>query len=404
MKSKYLIALLVGLAAAVAGLNCAPVDPPAPEGDTAAQKGPRAASLPPDPGPVFPPEPFRPPTGPAAAPSAPPDALRQRIEAAIDTVRRRQLRTDNGFWTVFHGILGLGPSVKLLDPVTGKEVNALDYLAAGGKVPGVRFIPTPTGLDVETGPGTFIKQGHQDQFVAEMVEWGVSPQRKFVVDGKDYTFDDFLRFSKARASVQTPQELEWALVIIGTRYGTDISWTNAFGENLRFEDLVRAELGKDVDKATCGGTHLLFGLSWVYHLHLQHGGEATGVWKELADRTAAYKKKALELQNADGSFSTDFFRDRANAPDLTLRINTTGHIFEWLSLALSDEELREPWMQAAASTLAMMFLENERTGIEGGSMYHAVHGLLIYTSRVYGSDKLGELAPHVPLPPAKKKG
>src|SRR5262249_22200940 len=176
-----------------------------------------------------------------AAP-APPDALKTRIDAAIALVRRRQLRTDNGFWTVFHGILGLGPSVELVNPDTGQRVNALDYIAGGGKVPGLHFVPTPLGLDVETGPGSFLKQGHQDQFVAEMVEWGVSPDRKFVVDGKDYTFSDFIRFSKAHASVKSPepQELEWAIVIIGTHYGTDIAWTNGAGEELRFEDLVRA--------------------------------------------------------------------------------------------------------------------------------------------------------------------
>ena len=69
---------------------------------------------------------------------------------------------------------------------------------------------------------------------------------------------------------------------------------------------------------------------------------------------------------------------------------------------MTDEELRQPWMQSAVNALALLFLENERTRIEGGSMYHAVHGLLIYSSRVYGPDKLGELTPHVPLPPSIK--
>jgi hypothetical protein len=238
--------------------------------------------------------------------------------------------------------------------------------------------------------------------VAEMVQWGVSPERKFVVDGKDYTFNDFLRFSKARASVRAQQELEWALVIIGTQYGTDITWKNDAGEELRFEDLVRAELDKDVDKAACGGTHLLFGLTWVYHLHLGHGGRPVGVWKEVGDRIALYKQRVREQQNPDGSFSTAYFRERGNDRDAQLRIGTTGHIFEWLALALSDEELREPWVQGAANALAMMFLENQDKGIDGGSMYHAVHGLLIYSARVYGTGKLGPLAPHVPPPPPKK--
>jgi hypothetical protein len=400
MKTRYLIALLMGTAALVAGINCAPVDPPE-SGDTRAiESGQRVPDRPPQGAAVPPFQPMPTPLMPTAAPS---DAIKQRIDLAIAQVRARQLRTDNGFWTVFHGILGLGPSVTLEDPLTGRKVNALDYIAAGGKVPGLHFIPTGDGLDVETGPGTFEKQGHQDQFIAEMVEWNVAPERKFKVDGKDHTFGDFLRFSKAKASATLGQELEWALVIIGTHYGTDAEWTNAFGEKVRFEDLVRAELEKDVDKASCGGTHLLFGLTWVYHLHMKHGGEPTGVWKDVADRIAAYKKKAREIQNGDGTFSTDFFSSRAGIPDANRRINTTGHILEWLALAMTDEELKEPWVQSAANALAMLILDNERTALEGGGMYHAVHGLLLYTNRVYGSDKLGDLKPHFPPPPPSKK-
>jgi hypothetical protein len=402
MKTRHTLALVLGTAAAAVGLTCAPVDPAA-SGDGKGEATARTP-VPPTDAKLNQPGPLPPPAG--TTPDQP-DGLKLRIDAAIEEVRRRKLRTDSGFWTVFHGILGLGPSVELVNPDTGERVKALDYIAGGGKLPGLKFIPTPDGLDVETVPNEtlqFLSQGHQDQFVAEMVEWGVSPERKFVVNGREYTFNDFLRHSKARASVKGSQELEWAIVIIGTHYGTDAAWTNAAvpPEELHFDDLIRAELGKDVDQAACGGTHLLFGLTWAYHLHLRHGGQTTGVWKDVADRIAVYKKRAREQRNPDGSFSTAYFRKRDYSPELGLRISTTGHIFEWLALALSDEELKEPWVQEAASALALMFQDGQGKGIEGGAMYHAVHGLLMYSARVYGSEKLGPLAPHVPLPPSKK--
>jgi hypothetical protein len=296
----------------------------------------------------------------------------------------------------------LGPSCELVDPETGGRVNALDYIAGGGEVRGLRFVPSPDGLDVETRPGTFVSQGHQDQFVAEMVQWGVSPEKPFTVGGKVYAFKDFIRFSRARASVKAGQELEWSLVIIGQHDGTDATWVNAAGETVRFEDLLRHELDAPLDQAACGGTHRLFGLAWVYHLHLQRGGKAEGVWKEVAERLEQYKKKARELQNADGSFSTNFFRGRGNAPDLQLRLSTTGHIFEWLALASTDAELQEPWVREAANALTLQFLEIQRMPMEGGTLYHAVHGLLIYYARVYGPEWLGPNAPHVPLPPGSK--
>src|SRR5262249_44280663 len=64
---------------------------------------------------------------PMPLPAPAPSSLRGRVEAAIDNVRQRDLLTSNSFWTVFHGILGLGPSILLTDD-TGKQVNAVDYI------------------------------------------------------------------------------------------------------------------------------------------------------------------------------------------------------------------------------------------------------------------------------------
>jgi hypothetical protein len=389
MNAKHLVALGTCAALALVGATCAPVEPSA---DTAREG-----------------------TGPARVgihetvpPSA--DGVRSRVEAAIEQVKKRDLLTTNGFWTVFHGILGLGPEVTLLDPMTGRRVKALDHVCAGKELRGLQFLVTADGLDVRTGP-QFVGQGHQDQFVAEMVQWGVPADRKFVVLGKDYTFMDFIRHTKARARVTQNQELSWAVLIIGQYYGTDATWTNAFGEKLRLEDLVRYELDAPMDDSggphglpplPCGGTHRLFGLSWVYHLHLAKGGRTEGIWREVAERTEHYKQMTRRWQNADGALSTSYFRGPGNAPDPALRLNTTGHILEWLGLALSDAELREPWVQNAANALALMILDGQGEALDGGSLYHAVHGLLLYYARVYDADKLGAYQPVAPLLPGSK--
>jgi hypothetical protein len=120
------------------------------------------------------------------------------------------------------------------------------------------------------------------------------------------------------------------------------------------------------------------------------------VWKEISEATVKHHDLAKKHQNADGSFSTDFFVGPANVNDAQRRINTTGHTLEWLALALSDQELREPWMQSAANAAALQILDLQGSPIEGGSLYHSVHGLLIYYARVYGKEKLG---PHAPVLP-----
>ena len=391
---RHLLAAAAAASLAVAGVNCAPVDAPGP--DDAKTTLPTTAAVPstPAPAPMPPPTPLR---------DDGADALKARIDAAIDQVKHRDLLTTHGFWTVFHGILGLGPSVELLDPLSGKRVNALDYIADGGEIRGVRFLPSPDGLDVQSQPGSFVGQGHQDQFVAEMVEWNTPPDKKFLVNGVAYPFKDFPRFSRARASVTEKQELDYTVLIVSQYYGTDAVWTNSLGQTVHFEDLLRYQMDAPIDPASCGGTHRLFGLTWAYHLHLLRGGQTTGVWKELADWLAHYNETALQLQNADGSFSTSFFRGKGASPDAELRLNTTGHTLEWLALDGSDEELRSPKLRDAANALAVMILDSAGSPREGGTLYHAVHGLLLYRARVFGAADLGPNAPHVPLLPQPKE-
>jgi hypothetical protein len=326
-----------------------------------------------------------------------------RVEAAIRNVRERDLLTTNGFWTVFHGILGLGPATTLLNPETGQKINALDFIRNGGEVRGLQFIPTKWGLDVKLGP-QMVGQGHQDQFIAEMAQWGMPADRPFVVFGKDYTFMDFVRHAQMRARVTENQELSWAVIIVAQYLGTNAAWTNGYGEKLHLEDLVRYELDASVEEAACGGTHRLFGLSWAGHLHLREGGKAKGVWKEVADKAAKYRDLAKKYQNSDGTFSTNFFRGPGSAVDKQLRINTTGHTLEWLALALSDAELKEQWVEDAAGALSLIILDLQDQPIDGGSLYHAVHGLLIYYARVQDPGVLGIPPSVIPLPPGSSWG
>jgi hypothetical protein len=191
-----------------------------------------------------------------------------------------------------------------------------------------------------------------------------------------------------RARVNSNQELSWAVILVAQYKGLDAAWTNAEGEKLCLEDLVRYETDASVEKAPCGGTHRLFGLTWVYHLHRQHGGKAEGVWKDVADKTVKYRDLARKYQNPDGSFSSNHFREPGSSSDPQVRISTSGHMLEWLALALSEDELKQKWVRDAAGAVAGMILELQDQPIDGGALYHAIHGLQIYYARVYGRTKL----------------
>ncbi len=111
----------------------------------------------------------------------------------------------------------------------------------------------------------------------------------------------------------------------------------------------------------------------------------TGVWKEIPAKLAKYTELAHRYQNPDGSFSTESFKGPGHVPDVNRRINTTGHILEWLSLWLPQDELRSPWVQEAAGALTVLIFDGANQSLDGGSLYHAAHGLHLYHSRVWGS-------------------
>lgn len=387
MKLRYWLSIVVGGIFAVV-LACAPLESVAPDVDEDTSEHNREVVLPPE-------KPEKKELEPV------PDGLKQRIEAAVKNVRTRELATTNGFWTIFHAILGLGPGVELVDPKTKERVNALQYICDGGTLRGLVFKPTLTGADVVStmdGSG----QGHQDQFIAEMAQWGMPANRKIMIQGKEFSFMDFVNHSQARVRVTKNQELSWSIIIVAQYKGLDATWTNPFHEKLHYEDIVRYEAKAPVENAACGGTHRLFGLTWAYHLHLMKGGKGDGVWAEVPKLTAKYRDLGRKYQNSDGSFSTSFFRGPGHDADKDRRINTTGHIVEWLALALSDEELRAGWMQEAVNALCLQILDLQGAAIDGGSMYHAVHGLLIYYARAFDRSIVpAEML--VPLPPGWKK-
>jgi hypothetical protein len=326
-----------------------------------------------------------------------PDAsYKARIEATLEQVQNRDLMTTHSFWTVFHGILGNGLDCTIRNPKTNQTYNAVQYVCDGKELRGLRFLPSPNGVDVQIGP-QFDGQGHADQFVAEMTQLGMKLDRNFKIDGKDYAFAQFLRATKANARVKPGSELTWTIVVVGQFDGTKCSWTNKYGDKLKYEDLVRFELNEPVELGACGGTHRLFGLTWALFLHMREGGKVEGLWAEVAQHLKKYETIAHDTQNPGGLFSTSYFQGRGNVADVSQRIATSGHILEWLSLWLSDEELKSPWMQEAALSVANLILENERFSLDGGALYHATHGLHLYYSRVYGGPSDPRLAP-LPLP------
>src|SRR5712691_5000210 len=60
-----------------------------------------------------------------------PTGLKPRLDAAMEHVRQRDLLTTHAFWTIFHGILGMGLDTMLFDQDLGTRSKAIDMIRKG---------------------------------------------------------------------------------------------------------------------------------------------------------------------------------------------------------------------------------------------------------------------------------
>jgi hypothetical protein len=91
------------------------------------------------------------------------------------------------------------------------------------------------------------------------------------------------------------------------------------------------------------------------------------------------------LQNPDGSFSTEWFNRPANSSDTARKLQTTGHILEWLAWSLPEDELRDPRVIKSVEFIATMLAEQPNHDWSVGPLGHALHALAIYDKRLHGT-------------------
>ena len=104
------------------------------------------------------------------------------------------------------------------------------------------------------------------------------------------------------------------------------------------------------------------------------------------------------MQNADGTFSTEYFKGPGESSDFGKRIATSGHILEFLMVAAQDDQLQQEWMQKAIFAVANDLVENRKEAADCGPLYHALHALVLYRQRA----GIQETTPDVAVATPKK--
>ena len=306
--------------------------------------------------------------------------LRSRIDAALNYyLLRPESNVERSPWAVFHSILPYGSETTLR--ADGRIVSAISWMCYNGSCRGQRiFVPLRDGsFRPAVGAGV---QGHEGQFLAILAQSRVPANYPLQVGRKRYTLEYLIDYEMRTCQAKT--ELTFKLLSLSHYLVNDATWVNEQGEEWSLERLVEEELAQPVIGAACGGTHRLMGLSYALKQRQAAGLPLTGQYARAEVFLKDFVDYTWTLQNPDGSFSTEWFEGRANQQDMQRKLQTTGHIVEWLVYTLPDEELQSPRLLRSIEFLTYCLVEQRQTDWKIGPRSHALHALAMYQERVFG--------------------
>jgi hypothetical protein len=311
----------------------------------------------------------------------PPDPLLELVDSAIQRTTLRYLDVDvHTPWQIAHGLLALRGEYELKSK--GQKINAIDYISNQAMYRGEYwFEKTPFGGRGHPYTVPYAFEGHVNQFLAILTMSDLPLDHQFKVRGGEIvTMADMVR--NAQMTANTREETTWTLWFLNLYVEPDATWVNQTGEAWGMERLVQIQTNATVTNAPCGGTHQLFAISLARNAYMQKHGRLTGAWLQADQKIQSHIAAAQSLQNRDGTFSTQFFKGRGESTDFNERIKSSGHMLEWLMVALPERRLKEYWVRKAVEAVARDLINNANQPADCGPLYHAMHSLVLYRERV----------------------
>ena len=329
--------------------------------------------------------------GEAQAADSQTDPFLQLLDRAIETTSKRTLTANSHSpWQIFHCILAMREKTVLR--LGDQKVNAIEWLSTTepqfDKQPWLLL--TPHGAKFHPYTRIYAFEGHPSQFLALLSQSNLPTDYPFHVQGKVVKLSDLIY--NTMQEVNTKEEVTWVLWALQHFLKSDAVWTNQANETWSIERLVKMESEAPVVGAPCGGNHRLFALTRARDKYLTSGGQLRGVWFQADQKIRQHIEIARSLQNADGTFSSEFYKGPGQTTDVNKRFNSTGHTMEFLSISLPKERLNEPWVRNAIWTLSRELIIHRDTKIDCGPLFHSLNALILYR------DRLRALQPTIEIP------
>ena len=318
-------------------------------------------------------------------------SLRRQIARTIAAYAQRPLNTlEHNPWELMHWSIAYGPAAEVrLGGGSGDRISCLGWLNMGGRCRGLVMLASQNDqLIALRGKGM---QGHVAQYLAVLAQCRVSPPSPIEIDGRSFTVADLIETEQLACSENN--ELTFTLIAMAHYLHTDETWGGADGTKWSLPRLVEEEIGQPLRGAPCGGTHRLFGLAYACQRRREATGALDGVYV-AANRYVRGQQQRLfgELQNPDGSFSTDWFNRAEDGDDAERKLRTSGHMLEFLVSTADQHVLYHPRTVAAVQFVADVLYGEPQRDWKIGPMCHALHALSIYQERLWGTLVPGAVA------------
>jgi hypothetical protein len=278
---------------------------------------------------------------------------------------------------MLHAIMVYGADTPII--AGSKRYSAIAWIAGNNPCRGKRLIEERSGrISANSGVGL---QGHQAQMLAIFALCDVPADYPLYAGNRRFTVQDLVE--EEMRACRAGEELTFTLIGLSHYLDTEAVWTNEAGERWNFERLIREEISQPIVGAACGGTHRLMGFAHALRKRRAEGRPITGQWKRAEVYGEDFVQYAYRLQNRDGSMSTDWFEGREDNGDLDRKIQTTGHIVEWLLTVTPDSELQNPRLVSAVRYLLNAMYGERNHDWKVGPKGHALRSLAMYYERVY---------------------
>ncbi len=300
----------------------------------------------------------------------------QRTEACLthylDNPESTSVRSP---WAVMHAVLAFGADYEMIH--AQGRVNAIGWMCHNGTCRTQRmFTPNGKGFTPNVGGGV---QGHEGQFLAILAQSNVPLNFPIQIGSSKYTVEDLVRYEMATCKEKS--ELTFKLIGLSYYLDSNKQWRANDGKQWSIQKIIQEEMAQPIIGSACGGVHRLMGFSFSVRQRQLQGEPINGQYARAAKFVRDYVEYTWQLQNPDGSFSTNWYEGRGNEPKDERKVQTSGHMLEWLMYTIADEEITNPRVGKAIDFLLSKIYDQRSYKWPIGPRGHATRAVALYQTR-----------------------